>query len=234
MTKALVTTYPGTGFTPDPELTYEYLLPATGLPSDPVAWFDADMLTAADGTKITSWPSLISSHTLVVDGEDGPTLRTLDNHRYLEFDGVNDALRIATLTGVSTIAILSKGATGANSGAINFGPGYWNGKADGTFTIIGGGSDQTGITATPTAQKWSWRFLSTDGTTRRFSVNGGAYTTAAITTTINRLEIAKRYSAGIYGPLYVSKVLLFPDVITTTEGASAASTLATERPTWVA
>ena len=110
MTKALVTTYPGTGFTPDPELTYEYLLPATGLPSDPVAWFDADMLTAADGTKITSWPSLISSHTLVVDGEDGPTLRPLDNHRYLEFDGVNDALRIATLTGAYVDRIEGTGA----------------------------------------------------------------------------------------------------------------------------
>ena len=67
-----------------------------------------------------------------------------------------------------------------------------------------------------------------------FALVFSKHTTAAITTTINRLEIAKRYSAGIYGPLYVSKVLLFPDVITTTEGASAASTLATERPTWVA
>lgn len=199
------------------------LPPPLGIPGAIARW-SADFLPGAIGSTVAAWESIHSSHVLtgsatVAEDVDG---------KFLRFNGTTQQLGMSGIAGARTVGVLYRKPEGSSGGAVTAGASYFAGNPGGGFNVIGG----TAQYPTPARRShvWAWRYLSFDGTTRRFSTAAENDTTTAHTSTgITTIDLA-RYAGATYGACDIAGVVLWPFVVTQEQRQTATATWAAQQP----
>ena len=189
------------------------LLPKVGVAGAGYRWA-ARTLTAADGTAVTSWPA--SNGTLLTSASTtvAPVVATssVGAVKCLSFDGVNDLMSLAAITGQRSVSIVMRvtATNGTNTGVmsdtaddisvVRNGSNNWGVFAPGTGAAAGG---------TETSGAWhqvSFKLSATavsiyiDGTfVATGTSNGGSLTSLKL-----------GYGGGVFGKFEVAEIIAWP------------------------
>lgn len=196
--------------------------------ADPVARWSAAYLMGGADSPVNAWQSIVSTHVLT----GSATLKIEEAGQYLRFNGTNQQLSISGLTGVRTVGVLYRKPDGVSGGAVTAGASYFTGNPPNGFNIIGGTAQYP--TPARRAHLWAWRFLSFDGTTRRWATGGEADTsTAQATASIPNLDLG-RYNGATYGQCDIAEVALFATALTQADRQAITANWAARQPSWAA